>query len=138
MEHGSQKASWHVSANRVTPPPIVWTLECSFNRKPENRYRKDMDQVLESYRSYFSLVVEPDFHFCFCMPKKKKKKGKILSNMHTYAAELKVFIIPVKVIYNQIQTTHTHTHTHTRTHYSLVRRKCAYYSLTRCFLALET
>ena len=82
MEHGSQKASWHVSANRVTPPPIVWTLECSFNRKPENRYRKDMDQVLESYRSYFSLVVEPDFHFCFCMPKKKKKRQNYFKYAH--------------------------------------------------------
>jgi len=50
--------------------------------------------------------------FTFAFACQKKKKGKILSNMHTYAAELKVFIIPVKVIYNQIQTTHTHTHTH--------------------------
>ena len=44
--------------------------------------------------------------------------------MHTYAAELKVFIIPVKVIYNQIQTTHTHTHTHTHTLFLSEKKVC--------------
>lgn len=68
--------------SQLHTPPIVWNLACSFNRKPENRYSKDRDQVFESYRFKYLNPTEVTspwwwnliFTFAFVCQKKKKAK----------------------------------------------------------------
>lgn len=91
----AEKASWYVSANTDTSPSHC--LERMFIQIESSENRGQWhNQVLESQKLLL-LGGRTWFSFCFRM---SKKKIKFFLNMHTHAAELKVFIIPVKVINN--------------------------------------
>ena len=111
MEHGSQKASWHVSANRFTPPhPLFGILNVhsteSLRIGTGKTWTKYLNPTEVTSPWWWKLI----FTFAFACQKKNKAKffqicTPMLQSLRSSSFLSKSFITRFKQ--------HTHTHTHT-------------------------